>query len=136
MHMSVLKGKEAHRTSPKLCGFTTAQPSVCLRSRAKDGLHVNELGEAAVLILLQPPQLAMMGVHAHDLCLFRLLLQMPVEFHYLLAGSQTSGQGTAHVDLYRVEVPGRLRALQPQQRVLMQAGTLHHVMVSRAACAF
>jgi hypothetical protein len=65
--------------------------------------------------------------------LFRLVLQMPVEYHYLLAGSQTSRQGTAHVDLYRVEVPGQLPALQPQQRVLMQAGTLQHVMVSQYA---
>lgn len=59
------------------------------------------------------------------------LLQMPVECHYLLTGAQTSGQGTAHVELYRVELPGQLPALQAQaqQRVLMQEGGMQCVMV-------
>lgn len=60
------------------------------------------------------------------------LLQMPVECHYLLTGTQTSRQGTAHVELYRVELPGQLPALQVQQRVLMQKGTMQCIMVSLA----
>jgi hypothetical protein len=58
------------------------------------------------------------------------LVQMPVDYQYLLLGSQTSGQGTAKLQLYRVEIPGQLGALQPQQQVLMQKGDIELVMVS------
>lgn len=63
----------------------------------------------------------------------RQLVQMPVDYQYLLVGSQTSGQGAAHVDLYRVELPGQLEhGLQRQQRVLMQKADMHQVMVGVA----
>lgn len=64
------------------------------------------------------------------------LVQMPVEYHYLLVGGQTSGQGTATIDLYRVEVPGLVeQPLPPGQCVLMQASDMQQIMVSITAVA-
>lgn len=74
------------------------------------------------------------------------LVQMPVDFQYLLVGTQTSGQGAATVDVYRVELPGSLQQQVPpeqqqkqQQRVLMQKSDMQQVMVSEvtsnAMCA-
>jgi hypothetical protein len=67
------------------------------------------------------------------------LVQMPVDFQYLLVGTQTSGQGAATVDVYRVELPGSLQQQVPpgptqkqrqQQQVLMQKSDMQQVMVS------
>lgn len=62
------------------------------------------------------------------------LVQMPVDFQYLLVGTQTSGQGAATVDVYRVELPGSLqqqvRPEQQQQQVVMQKSDMQQVLVS------
>lgn len=58
------------------------------------------------------------------------LVPMPVDYQYLLTGTQTSGQEKAHLELYRVEVPGTAGDLQPNQQVLMQKGDVKLIMVS------